>query len=57
MYQEKMQEYWLKYETGSVRHCDEKLFLNYVIPQVGKLWTTAQKRQKLVMEMHRKFYW
>ena len=30
---EKMQEYWLKNETGSLWHCDEKLFLNHDVPQ------------------------
>jgi len=29
----KMRDYWLKNETCTLRHCDEKLFLNHDVPQ------------------------
>ena len=29
---EKTREYWLKYETGSYWHCDEKSFLEHDVP-------------------------
>jgi len=33
---EKILEYWLKYETGSFWHCDEKPFLEHDVPQHRK---------------------
>jgi len=33
---EKMREYWLKHETGSFQHCDEKSFLKHDVPQHRK---------------------
>jgi len=33
---EKMREYWLKYETISFWHCDEKSFLKHDVPQHRK---------------------
>jgi len=45
-YTGKMWEYWLKYETGSFWHCDEKSFLNMMFHNT--------KRQKFVTEMYHK---
>jgi len=47
-YTRKKREYWLKYETGSFWHCDEKSFFKHNVPQ--------HRRQKLVTEMYHKFY-
>jgi len=33
---EEMQKYWLKNETGSLWHCDEKLLLSHDVPQHRK---------------------
>jgi len=46
---EEMQKYWLKNETGSLWHCDEKLLLSHDVPQ-------HRKERNLSMEMHHKVY-
>jgi len=46
---EEMQKYWLKNETGSLWHCDEKLFLSHDVPQ-------HRKERNSSMEMHHKVY-
>jgi len=43
-YTEKMLEYWLKNDTGSLWHCDEKLFLKHVVPQHRKDRNSSRKR-------------
>ena len=40
---EKMWEFWLKYETGSFWHCDEKSFLNHDDPQHRKDRSLSRK--------------
>jgi len=46
---EEMQKYWLKDETGSLRHCDEKLLSSHDVAQ-------HRKERNSSMEMHHKVY-
>ena len=40
---EKMREYWLKYETGSFWHCDEKPLFKHDVPQHRKHRNLSRK--------------
>jgi len=40
---DKMRKYWLKYETGSFSHSDDKSFLKYDVPQHGKCRNVSGK--------------
>jgi len=46
---EEMQKHWLKTETGSLWHCDEKLFVIHDVPQ-------HRKDRNSSMEMLHKSY-